>query len=92
MKLIIIAVLLAVAFGINLMAYEAAHTCPHDLEAKCIHEVNTAYAKCQEAAKQKGSDVIADLECLKYFAQMGEDCYDCICWVAEINHWTIKGC
>jgi hypothetical protein len=29
---------------------------------------------------------------MKYFASMSSECWPCICWVASINHWTIKGC
>jgi hypothetical protein len=29
---------------------------------------------------------------LKYFAQMGSDCWGCICWVAQINKWKVFGC
>jgi hypothetical protein len=55
-------------------------------------DINKAFPVCDKAAKEKGADVPADLNCLKYFASMGSDCWPCICWVAQINKWKIKGC
>ncbi len=66
--------------------------CPHNLEVLCIDDINKAYPICEKAAHEKGADVPADLDCLKYFAQMDKDCWPCICWVAQINKWNIKGC
>ena len=66
--------------------------CPHDLEVLCIDDINKAFPVCDKAAKEKGADVPADLNSLKYFASMGSDCWPCICWVAQINKWNIKGC
>ena len=83
---VLLLALLAVA-----MTYETA-SCPHDLEVRCIDDINKAYPVCEKAAKEKGADIPVDLECLKYFASMEKDCWPCICWVAELNHWKIKGC
>ncbi len=66
--------------------------CPHNLEVLGIDDINKAYPICEKAAHEKGADVPADLDCLKYFAQMDKDCWPCICWVAQINKWNIKGC
>ena len=68
------------------------HDCPHDLEVRCIDDINKAYPICEKAAKEKGADIPVDLECMKYFVQMEHDCFPCICWVAEQEHWHIKGC
>ena len=68
------------------------HECPHDLEVRCIDDINKAEPVCEKAAKEKGADVPMDLECFKYFASMQKDCWPCICWIAELNHWHIKGC
>lgn len=75
-----------------LLALALSADCPHDLEVRCIDDINKAYPVCEKAAKEKGADVPVDLECLKYFASMEKDCWPCICWVAQINHWKIKGC
>ena len=32
-----------------------------------------------KAAHEKGNDVPVDFDCMKYFAQTGEDCWWCIC-------------
>lgn len=68
------------------------HDCPHDLEVRCIDDINKAYPVCEKAAHEKGADIPADLNCLKYFASMEQDCWPCICWVAETQKWHIKGC
>ena len=71
MKFLVLAMLLVavLSFNLNQVAPKNEHTCPHDKEVTCIHDFNVALAKCQEAAKEKG--VVPELECLKYFAQMG---------------------
>ena len=75
-----------------LLAVAFAAECPHDLEVRCIDDINKAYPVCEKAAREKGADVPADLDCLKYFVSMEKDCWPCICWVAQINKWRIKGC
>jgi hypothetical protein len=87
-SLLVLFVLLAVAFAFKVPNYD----CPHDLEVKCIDDINKAYPVCEKAASEKGRDVPVDLDCLKYFAQMGSDCWPCICWVAQINKWKVVGC
>lgn len=44
--------------------------CPHDVEVRCIDDINKAYPICEKAAQEKGKDLPADLECMKYFTQM----------------------
>ena len=66
--------------------------CPHDLEVLCIDDINKAYPACEKAAHEKGKDIPADLDCLKYFANVSKDCWPCISWIASINKWKIKGC
>ena len=82
--LIVLLALIAFAF--------CAHDCPHDLEVRCIDDINKAYPICEKAAHEKGADFPADLDCLKYFTSMERDCWPCICWVAEQEKWSIKGC
>ncbi|MCB0369232.1 MAG: hypothetical protein KDD45_07180 [Bdellovibrionales bacterium] len=78
-QLLVILFLIALAFSFK------DYDCPHDAEVKCIDDVNKAFDVCEKAAKEKGADVPADLECMKYFAQLGEDCWDCICWIAQVQ-------
>lgn len=66
--------------------------CPHDVEVKCIDDINKAYPICEKAAEEKGKDIPADLECMKYFTQVDKDCWPCICLVAQEAKWKIKGC
>ncbi len=75
-------------FGLSL----AADTCPHDLEVKCVDDINKSYKICDQAAKEKGKDLPADLECLKFLTSVEKDCWPCICFVAKTEGWKIKGC
>ncbi len=82
-----------------LVILKASDICPPDLEKSCVEEVNTgtyatniAYQSCDEAAKEKGKDTSADIDCLKYFSDMRKGCWPCICQIAKYESWTIKGC
>ena len=44
--------------------------CPETLQIKCVDDIRAGYPVCQKAAEAGGSDMIADLNCLKYFNQM----------------------
>jgi hypothetical protein len=89
MKIVLVLLaLLAVALSFKVGAYD----CPHNIEVQCIDDINKAFPVCEKAAREKGSDIPVDLDCMKYFAQMGEDCWPCICWIAQINKWKIAGC
>lgn len=81
---------------LGLAALASAHvhvdTCTHELETRCIDDINKAYPICEKAAKEKGKDLPADLECMKYFTKMDKDCWPCICYIANLEHWKIKGC
>lgn len=44
--------------------------CPHDLEVRCIDDINKAYPVCEKAAQDKGKDLPADIECMKYLASV----------------------
>jgi hypothetical protein len=78
--------------GLASLAAPALADCPHNLEILCIDDVNKAYPICEKAAQEKGKDLPADLECMKYFTQMDKDCWPCICYFASVNKWHIKGC
>jgi hypothetical protein len=87
MKLLVLILALLAVF-----ASAAPADCPHDLEVRCIDDINKAYPVCEKAAHEKGADVPADLDCLKYFVKMEQECWPCICWVASQEKWHIKGC
>lgn len=83
------AILLLLAVAIASSFLIAADTCPHDVEVTCIDDINKgrnwiylAYPVCDKAAKEKGKDLPADLECMKYFTSIEKDCWPCICLVA----------
>lgn len=73
-------------------SYMPNDECPHELEVHCIDDINKAYPVCEKAAEEKGKDLPADLECMKYITQMEKDCWPCICLIAHINHWKVRGC
>jgi hypothetical protein len=39
----------------------ATNTCTHDIEVRCIDDINKAYPICEKAAQEKGKDLPADL-------------------------------
>lgn len=82
--------LIAVAAFIGLAV--AADECPEAKQISCVDDVRAAYPVCQKAAEAGGSDTIADLACLKYYNKMKNDCWPCICLIAELDHLKIKGC
>jgi hypothetical protein len=54
--------------------------------------IDKAYPICEAAAKEKGKDTPVDLQCMKYFMSIDQDCWPCICKVAKDQSWNIKGC
>ena len=58
----------------------------------CIDDINKAYPVCEKAAHEKGKDINADLECMKYFTSVEKDCWECICLIANEAGWKVKGC
>jgi hypothetical protein len=77
----------------------AADLCPKDKEVECLTDINhgkkiyyLAFDVCDKAAKEKGKDQQADLDCMKYFVALEKDCWPCICTVAQQNGYKIKGC
>jgi hypothetical protein len=66
--------------------------CPESKQIVCIDEVRAAYAPCKKAAEAGGSDMIADLACMKYYNKMKADCWPCICGIARLDGIKIQGC
>ena len=66
--------------------------CPESQQIKCTDDVRAAYEPCKKAAESGGSDMAADLNCLKYWNKMKPDCWPCICLVAHDMEFHIKGC
>jgi hypothetical protein len=66
-----------------LLGLVATEDCPHDLEVRCIDDINKAFPICQKAAQEKGKDFPADLNCMKYLSTVEKDCWPCICVVAK---------
>jgi len=73
-------------------SFASCGDCTLPKEIKCLDDINSAYPICDKAAESKGKDVIADLQCMKYFYKMEQDCWPCICYVANKQDWKIKGC
>lgn len=68
------------------------NTCPESKQIVCIDDIRAGYPACQKAIDAGGSDMIADLTCLKYFNSMKADCWPCICMVAKLDNIKVKGC
>ena len=83
------AVIALVAFA---SAKYTADDCPESKQITCVDDVRAAYAPCKKAAETGGSDMAADLACLKYWNKMKPDCWPCICMIAHLEHMDIKGC
>ena len=66
--------------------------CTETKQIECADDIRAAYPACKKAAETGGSDMIADLTCIKYFNSMKSGCWSCICKIAEIDHLKVKGC
>jgi len=75
--------LLALSALVGLAVSYTADQCSQDLEIKCMNDINQSYAVCEKAAEEKGKDLPADFECMKYLATVEKDCWPCICVVAK---------
>lgn len=73
MKLLSILALVGAAFSYS------AEECNQTLELKCLTDISQAYKVCEKAAEEKGADIIADLQCIKYLTTVEKDCWPCIC-------------
>lgn len=89
--ILIVALFFAVTFSQTL--------CPSTLFAKCENEVtrgnfslNLAYQYCEQAAKEKGQDQAADINCMKWVLTVQKDCWPCVCEIAKKQGMKIKGC
>ena len=69
-----------------------ADDCPEAKQISCVDDVRAAYDPCKKAEQSGGSDMAADLACMKYFNKMKADCWPCICMIAHLEHMQIKGC
>ena len=74
------------------LTYSIDPKCGEKAQIECQDDINIAYPICKKAAEEKGKDYPVDITCLKYFAQMTEECWACICWVASFQKWKIIGC
>lgn len=53
---------------------------------------HAALQECEKAAKEKGADQTADINCVKYLLSSRKDCWPCICEIAKQAHIKIRGC
>ena len=81
-------------FGLALLstAVLATDDCPVDRETKCVDEFQVALPYCKKAAEAHGKDFDADLNCLKYSYQTEQECWPCICYIADKENVKVKGC
>lgn len=69
-----------------------ADDCPESKQITCVDDVRAAYDPCKKAAESGGSDMAADINCIKYYNKMKGDCWPCICMIAHEENLDIKGC
>lgn len=62
--------IVASALAIFASAGFAEDLCPQSRAVTCEADAQKAYSVCAEAAKEKGQDQEADLNCVKYFTEM----------------------
>ena len=82
----------AVIVGVLSMLALSADDCPVDRETKCVDDFKDAFPYCKKAAEAAGKDFDADINCVKYFATMEQDCWPCICYMAHKESLKIRGC
>lgn len=70
----------------------AADDCPVDRETNCVDDFKDALPYCKAAAESQGKDFPADINCMKYFATMEQECWPCICYIAHKENFKIQGC
>lgn len=66
--------------------------CTEDKQVACIDDFRAAYPVCMKAAQSGGSDVVADIACIKYYSKVQADCWPCICMIANAEKLNVKGC
>lgn len=66
--------------------------CPNKLLIECEQDAEKAFAECDKAAKEKGGDQTADINCIKFLLSAKKDCWPCICEIAKKQHWKVRGC
>lgn len=86
------AILFGVLAALTSASWVKDDNCPEAKQITCVDDVRAAYDPCKKAAEAGGSDMIADLNCLKYYNKMKSDCWPCICMIAHLEHMEIKGC
>ncbi len=83
---------LAAVFALAQSFTFSTDLCPADKERECITDVNGAIDRCDQAAREKGKDSKADIECIQYTLAIQKDCWPCICQIAKDSDIKIKGC
>jgi hypothetical protein len=74
-------IFLALAALVGLVV--ADDTCTEPMQIACVDDFRAAYPICQKAAQAGGSDMAADLACMKYYNKMKGECWPCICFIAH---------
>ena len=66
--------------------------CTTDHEQKCYDSFITAIPYCKKAEESHGKDYDADINCLKYFYSVDQECWPCICQIAKLESLKVRGC
>lgn len=81
-KQIIFVALIALIFAQDVCTQKLINECEND-STKGKWCINEAYEQCDKAAKEKGADQTADINCLKFLLSARKECWPCICEVAK---------
>lgn len=73
-------------------AVMTADECPVERETHCVDQFQVALPYCKKAAESQGKDFDADINCLKYSIQTEQDCWPCICYIANKENLKVRGC
>jgi hypothetical protein len=87
LRLVTVLCLIAVIWGMSVEP-----KCGDLEQAECQDDIYKAYPVCKKAAEEKGKDTKVDIACFKYFSQLTEECWGCVCWFARLEKWKVIGC
>lgn len=76
----------------DLAPWEEAAECTWDQAIECATAIKDTVLACSKAFETKGSDIVADIKCVKSLLADKKLCWPCICAEAEKKGWKVIGC
>ena len=68
---------------LSFFAVTLSADCSVDQETKCADDFARALPYCKKAAQAQGKDFDADKNCMIYSFTMEQDCWPCVCFIAQ---------